>query len=160
MAQAFSGKIIEAYFQNNKKDSIAVIYKEGDKAVEYTIKVTGEQGEDQNFKDLIAEYPLEEIEKTTKAKIKAETDNVLEIVKKIYGEQKSMTKEDEDALVSQRMGDFLLNYDESKHSELLFRLKLKIFEIEKVKASENADKKAEIRKATNPIKAILAYTQI
>lgn len=159
MAQAFSGKIIEAYFQNNTKDSIAVIYKEGDKAVEYTIKVSGEQGEDQNFKDLIAEYPLEKIEKTTKAKVEAEREGLRKIVEKFYGNQ-TLSKEEEEALAFKHMGDFLFNYDENKHSELLFRLKLKIFEIEKVKASEDADKKAEIRKATDPIKAIISYTQI
>lgn len=159
MAQAFSGKIIEAYFQNNNKDSIAVLYKEGDKAVEYTVKVSAEMGEDQNFKDLIAEYPLDDIEKTTQNKIKQERENLKKVVEQFYGEQK-LSKEEEEAIAFKHMGDFLLNYDESKHSELLFRLKLKIFEVEKVKTSQDADKKAEIRKATDPIKTILAYTKI
>ena len=58
----FSGKIIEAYFTDPTHKTIEVIYKESDKAVAHFLNVDYEHPD---YKDLVNEYSLEEIQKTT-----------------------------------------------------------------------------------------------
>ena len=54
----FSGKIIEAYYSDPNSTTIEVIYKEGEKAVNYYLKVNHSHSD---FQDLIKEYDLEKI---------------------------------------------------------------------------------------------------
>ena len=46
----FSGNIIEAYYANSDNDTIEVIYKQGEKAINHFLRV---DYNDQDFKDLI-----------------------------------------------------------------------------------------------------------
>ena len=51
----FSGKIIEATYTNEKKDTIEILYKEEKKIVPYYIEVNHQHPD---FQDLIKEYSL------------------------------------------------------------------------------------------------------
>ena len=46
----FSGNIIEAYYANSDNDTIEVIYKQGEKAINHFLRV---DYKNQDFKDLI-----------------------------------------------------------------------------------------------------------
>jgi len=51
----FSGKIIEAYYSNSENDTVEVIYKQGDKAINHYLKV---DFKDQDFNDLIKNWSI------------------------------------------------------------------------------------------------------
>ena len=61
----FSGNIIEAYYANSDNDTIEVIYKQGEKAINHFLKV---DYNDQDFKDLIKEYDTDRIAGSTIAR--------------------------------------------------------------------------------------------
>ena len=61
----FTGKIIEAYFANSENDSVEVIYRDGDKAINHYLAV---DFNNQDFKDLIAEYNTDKIAEATIAR--------------------------------------------------------------------------------------------
>lgn len=58
--------------------------------------------------------------------------------------------------------DILFDFDaeNADHKEVLFKLKLKIFEQESVKNSKKRKAKTEIRKAKTPVEAIRAYATL
>ena len=61
----FSGKIIEAYYSNSENDTVEVIYKDGEQAINHYLKV---DFNDQDFKDLIKEYDTDKIAGSTIAR--------------------------------------------------------------------------------------------
>ena len=61
----FSGNIIEAYYANENNDTVEVIYKQGEQAINHFLKV---DYKDQDFKDLIAEYDTDKIAGSTIAR--------------------------------------------------------------------------------------------
>ena len=61
----FSGNIIEAYYANSDNDTVEVIYKQGEQAINHFLKV---DYNDQDFKDLIAEYDTDKIAGSTIAR--------------------------------------------------------------------------------------------
>lgn len=63
----FSGKITKAFFTNPNHDTIQIVYKEGKNIVDYYLSVDYDHPD---FKDLLEEYPISEIEKITRANAK------------------------------------------------------------------------------------------
>jgi hypothetical protein len=61
----FSGKIIEACFANSENNTVEVIYKDGNKAINHYLAV---DFNNQDFKDLIAEYNTDKIAEATIAR--------------------------------------------------------------------------------------------
>src|SRR5210317_2200982 len=61
----FSGNIIEAYYANSDNDTIEVIYKQGEKAINHFLRV---DYNNQDFKDLIKEYDTDKIAGSTIAR--------------------------------------------------------------------------------------------
>ena len=66
-----------------------------------------------------------------------------------------------DKRVSSRIVQLVCDFDKDDkvQQELMFRLKLRIFEQDAVKNSKNADGKAMIRKAEEPIEVLIAYAE-
>jgi len=54
----------------------------------------------------------------------------------------------------------VINYDPKKQAEQLFSLKLKIFEKDVIKDSNDNDTKTVIRQAKTPLDVLLAYREI
>ena len=71
----FSGKIIEASYTNEAKDTVEIVYKEGTKAIAYYIPINHNHPD---TKDLIKEYSLDKVQETTTAKIKQYNDKLKE----------------------------------------------------------------------------------
>ena len=61
----FNGNIIEAYYANSDNDTVEVIYKQGEKAINHFLRV---DYKDQDFKDLIKEYDTDKIAASTIAR--------------------------------------------------------------------------------------------
>jgi hypothetical protein len=148
----FSGKVIEAYYTNSDSDTIEVIYKEGEKAISHYMVVDWDHPD---FKDLIKEYSVADIEKATVARIRKTNEQIKSIVAKNV---KNKIKEAD--LGMDNMLNFILNYNHKTDMEKLFALKIKIFDQDRVKDINNETLKKKIRMATDPIETIRYYHEL
>lgn len=154
----FSGKIIEAYYTNQEKTTIDVIYKDGQKAINHYLKFDPTHPD---FQDLIKEYNLEKILETTTKRLNAYRQQLKGVVE---GYQQNALKNAEESLekIREEVFSFLTNFDQNNknHLDLLFTLKLKLFDIEKVKISTDEDSKSLIRKSMTPVDVLNAFKNL
>lgn len=148
----FSGKIIEAYFANSENDAVEVIYEEGKRAINHYLPV---DYNNQDFKDLVDEYSTDKIAEATMARNKRYAQQLSDIV-----DAGIKAKTDLKQRVS--VEDFvkcILNFDpnDAKCKEMLFTIKVEIFETEKVKGSSDKEKKSMLRSAQTPLELLVAY---
>jgi hypothetical protein len=148
----FTGKIIEAYYTNSDNTTIEIIYKDGDKAISHYMVVDYDHPD---FRDLIKEYPVSAIEKSTVERIRRTNNQLRTIVS-----QSVKNKIKEADLGMDNMLNFILNYNHKTDMEKLFALKIKIFDQDRVKDINNETLKKKIRMATDPIETIRYYHEL
>ena len=146
----FSGKIIEASYTNEAKDTVEIVYKEGEKAVVYYIQINHNHPD---TIDLIKEYSLDKVQETTTAKIKQYNDEIIEANK--LDLQKLTDELKVKANNFTNWYEFMFHFDKknASHMNFLFELKLKKFDEQKVKQMPE-DKKNLIRDSLNPLEII------
>ena len=151
----FSGKIIEAYFANSENDNVEVIYRDGDKAINHYLAV---DFNNQDFKDLIAEYDTDKIAEATIARNRKYAQQLSDIV-----DAGIKAKTD----VKQRISveDFvkkILEFDHNNEEckEILFTMKVQMFETKKLKNSEDKEQKSKLRSAKTPMDLLIEYKKI
>jgi hypothetical protein len=154
----FSNKIIEAYYVNAEKTAIEVIYKDGEKAISHYLSFDPNHPD---FKDLINEYSLENILITTTKRLNSYREQLKNVVEDY---QQNALKNAEESLekIREEFFSFLISFDENNkiHLDLLFTLKLKLFEIEKVKNSTDEEGKSLIRKSMTPVDVLNAFKNL
>jgi len=151
----FSGNIIEAYYTNPEHNSIEIIFKKGEKAFNYHMNVNYDHPD---FKEFIKEYSLEKVQQSTNQRLKNYKENVEKAIEN-YRNSEYVSKtqiEKTKKKITDSLIDFLINFNENSkdHMDLLFTLKLKVFDLEKIKTSKNEDAKSKIRKSVNPYEVI------
>ena len=146
----FSGKIIEASYTNEAKDTVEIVYKEGTKAVVYYIQINHNHPD---TIDLIKEYSLDKVQETTTAKIKQYNDEIIEANK--LDLQKLTDELKVKANNFTNWYEFMFHFDKKNpnHMNYLFEMKLKLFDEQKVKQMPE-DKKNLIRDSLNPLEII------
>ena len=151
----FSGKIIEAYFANSENNTVEVIYREGDKAINHYLSV---DFKNQDFKDLIAEYDTDKIAEATIARNRKYAQQLSDMV-----DAGIKAKTD----VKQRISveDFVKKILEFDHNdeeckEILFTMKVQMFETKKLKDSKDKEQKARLRSARTPMDLLIEYKKI
>ena len=159
----FSGKVIEAYFSNNDKDTICVMWNNDASGKEVLEEFYIKTDPDNHyFKALLKEVPLEEIEKHTQKRAEVYMQELKRLVKRwSLSEPKDIDPKSIDKRISSRIIQLLCDFDKDDKplQEIMFRLKLRMFEQDAVKNSKNADGKAMIRKAEEPIEVLMAYAE-
>ena len=151
----FSGNIIEAYYANSENNTVEVIYKQGEKAINHYLKV---DYKNQDFKDLIEEYDTDKIAASTIARNRNYAKQLSDMV-----DQGIKSKTDVKQRVSvEEYIDSMLNFNSSdkQSAEILFALKVKVFENDKVKSCEDKDLKASLRSAKTPVDLISIFKKI
>ena len=151
----FSGNIIEAYYANSDNDTIEVIYKQGEKAINHFLRV---DYNDQDFKDLINEYDTDKIAASTIARNRQYAKQLSDMV-----DQGIKSKTDAKQKVSvEEYIDSMLNFNSSdqQSAEILFALKVKVFENDKVKSCDDKDLKSSLRSAKTPVDLISIFKKI
>ena len=151
----FSGKIIEAYYSNSENDTIEVIYKQGEQAINHYLKV---DFKNQDFKDLIEEYDTDKIAASTIARNRQYAKQLSDMV-----DQGIKSKTDVKQRVSvEEYIDSMLNFNSSdkQSAEILFALKVKVFENDKVKSCNDKDLKSSLRSAKTPVDLISIFKKI
>ena len=153
----FSGKIIEAYYSNSENDTVEVIYKDGEQAINHYLKV---DFNDQDFKDLIKEYDTDKIAGSTIARNRNYARQLSEMVDagiraKTDSKEKVKVSVDDfiDSIINFKSGD-------KQSAETLFALKVKIFENDKVKSCTDKDLKSSLRSAKSPVDIISLFKKI
>ncbi len=151
----FSGNIIEAYYANSDNDTIEVIYKQGEQAINHFLKV---DYNDQDFKDLIEEYDTDKIAASTIARNRQYAKQLSDMV-----DQGIKSKTDVKQKVSvEEYIDSMLNFNSSdkQSAEILFALKVKVFEQDKVKSCSDKELLKQLRSSKNPVQLISVFNKI
>ena len=151
----FSGNIIEAYYANSENNTIEVIYKQGEKAINHFLRV---DYKNQDFKDLIEEYDTDKIAASTIARNRQYAKQLSDMV-----DQGIKSKTDIKQRVSvEEYIDSMLNFNSSdqQSAEILFALKVKVFENDKVKSCDDKDLKSSLRSAKTPVDLISIFKKI
>ena len=151
----FSGNIIEAYYANSENNTIEVIYKQGEKAINHFLRV---DYKNQDFKDLIEEYDTDKIAASTIARNRQYAKQLSDMV-----DQGIKSKTDVKQRVSvEEYIDSMINFNSSdkQSAEILFALKVKVFENDKVKSCNDKDLKSSLRSAKTPVDLISIFKKI
>ena len=148
----FSGKIIEAYFTNSENNTVEVIYKEGPRAINHYLPVDYNE---QDFRDLIAEYDTDKIAESTIARNRKYAQQLSEMVDAGIKARSDVKQKISVQDFVKKLLNFKHNDEECK--EILFTLKIEIFETEKLKNCKDNEQKARLRSAQNPIDLLAAY---
>ena len=125
----FSNKIKEVSFLNADKTLVEVLYNENNNTVSYLIPVDFKNSD---FKELMSEIDLEQIEKNTKDKRKIYKQQLKTYLNNVTDALKYQA-ENSDEKFLERLEKFLFEFNE-KDDELLFKLKLKMFESTRLKS--------------------------
>ena len=151
----FSGNIIEAYYANSENNTVEVIYKQGEKAINHYLKV---DYKNQDFKDLIEEYDTDKIAASTIARNRQYAKQLSDMV-----DQGIKSKTDVKQKVSvEEYIDSMLNFNSSdkQSAEILFALKVKVFEQDKVKSCSDKELLKQLRSSKNPVELISVFSKI
>jgi len=151
----FSNKIKEVSFLNVDKTLVEVLYNENNNIISYLIPVDFQNSD---FKDLLSEIDLEQIEKNTKDKRKIYKQQLKSYLNNVTDALKYQA-ENSDEKFLERLEKFLFEFN-GKDDELLFKLKLKMFESSRLKSCNDAEKKSKIRTATTPVQLIKEFENI
>ena len=174
----FSGKIVDAYYSDPELKFIEILYeadeqqkKDGVDLLSHALSV---DESDQQYKDLLGEWDLNQIDEATKARNEQYRDE-FRIAFHNYATEhnlyqhgnpdthneildKNFLKETVD---QQASFDIIFDFDPDNevHKEQLFKLKLKMFEQTHVYESKSRKNKTELRKADTPLDAIVVYSK-
>lgn len=177
----FSGRIIDAYFSNPELTTVELLYEADEKQKESGLDVVAHHlvvdEEDSQFQDLLKEWSYEQIDEATKAK-NEQTRDEFRIAFHNYATEHNLYQHgnwdthdqvlrklppsaqvpDDLAQGSMNM-IFEFDPEDEKQKEDLFKLKLKMFEQSHVEENVSKTLKADIRKASTPLQAIIAYAK-
>ena len=151
----FSGKIIEAYYANSENDTVEVIYRENDKAVVFYVPVNHEN---QLYKDLIKEYDSELISQSTLNRNKLYAKQVRDLV---FAQKTALTNQKHKTNIEDFV-NILLDFkgDNKEHLDVMFQLKVRIFEQDTIKKSSNKELKSKIRTSKTPLEILYYYKEL
>jgi hypothetical protein len=175
----FVGSIIEAYYTNSELNSIEIIYNyvvpndgvhtaadgvtpNGGELASTSFHIGPVDAKDARMKALLEEFSWESIDECTKAKNEVDRQVFRDSFHRYAKENNMYQETTEESQEVQGSLDILFDFDaeNADHKEVLFKLKLKIFEQESVKNSKKRKAKTEIRKAKTPVEAIRAYATL
>ena len=151
----FSGKIIEAYYANPDNDTVEVIYKEGDKASNCYVPV---DHENDLYKSLIKEYSSEQISQSTLNRNKLYAKQVRDLV---FAQKTALVNQKHKTNIEDFV-NILINFngDIKEHLDVMFQLKVRIFEQDTIKKSSNKELKSKIRTSKTPLEILYYYKEL
>ena len=151
----FTDKVISATFMDYPQNTIVeVIYNEDDHNVAYTLEVDFTQDD---FKALLQEVTLEEIEKATKQVIEAESKFFKNIINDEVNRRWVEEKENLEVkpLTASEVLSVLIDKNEDK--DFIFNMKIAILELSEINKSKDKKLKLDIRKAKTTSELMKAY---
>lgn len=164
----FVGKIVEAYYTNVDLTEIDIIHnydipdddahKNGGKEGTTVFSVSVDET-DERFLALLQEFSYESLDECTRNRNEAFREQFRESFRDYA--QRNQAEIFEEVKIEDVPLDLIFDYDSENemHKDILFRLKLKMFEQEVVQKSKKKKAKSDIRKAETLGEALKAYYQ-
>ena len=155
MSYLWTDKITDYYYSNPELDTVAVMWTDPEDNLvrEHYIKV---DEEDEQWRDFVKEVSYEDIDKRTQVRHEQFREEFREAFQN-YAQRNNI---ESDYVANQNDSlniIFEFDHENEKHKDILFKLKLKMFEQEVVKKSKKRTAKTDIRKSETPLEAIKAY---
>jgi len=149
-----NGEFTEAYFVDSDNRQIEAVFHDfdDDKFFNLIIKV---DLENENYKKLLEQFNLVQIKKMTDERKEFENQKFLNVVKDV-AQQSGLIYDPENADAENRLRvDHIFELPEGEFGEeFLFNLKLRVFEMDEVMNSEDADLKKKLREAKTPLESL------
>lgn len=147
----FDGDFLEARYMSADRSVIQAYFKQGD--LTSVVNITADMN-NRLYTDLLKITTVEDIESSTLENNNQISEQLIILAKKEASRQ-GIT----DQTLSQAL-DIIFNFDNTKHSDFLFQLKINCFEMPEVRSSDKNDLKANLRSAIDPIEVLLITKQI
>ena len=155
MSYLWTDKITDYYYSNPELDTVAVLWTDPDDGLvrEHYILV---DEEDEQWRDFVKVVSYEDIDKRTQVRHEQFREEFREAFHNYAQRNNVEVESDNDNILLNAMFEF--DHENEKHKDILFKLKLKMFEQEVVKKSKKRTAKTNIRKSETPIEAIKIYS--
>ena len=162
MAYLWSDKVTDFYYSNPELDTVAVMWTDPEDGLtrEHYIKV---DEDDQQWNDFVSEYSYEVINKRTEIRHEQFREQFREAFREWSQNNVNIEYVEKSESFEDIIMDYISNFDitDADKKEQLFKLKLKVFELDIVKNSKSSDMfknaKTFIRKSENPVEVLLGY---
>ncbi len=162
MAYLWSDKVTDFYYSNPELDTVAVMWTDPEDGLtrEHYIKV---DEDDQQWNDFVSEYSYEVINKRTEIRHEQFREQFREAFREWSQNNDNIEYVEKSESFEDIIMDYISNFDitDTDKKEQLFKLKLKVFELDIVKNSKSSDMfknaKTLIRKSENPVEVLLGY---
>lgn len=154
----FSGKILSAKFIDNSNTIIEVLYNENNETLSYILSVDFTQDD---FKELIEEFSLEDIEKFTKENRFNEIKAINDSINNEINRRLESTSENK-SHYNEILGSDLCNLLNKKNddNDFIFSVKISILEDTRVLNSKDKSLKMNIRKSKTLMELLNIYTSL
>jgi len=154
-------KLIQAHFANNERTNIELHWQSDDDDNEVRIEFCEADESDEVYKWLLTQMSIDDLHEATVLHIREQDaiyrEAVIEIAK-----SDGLLHNQKDGMVNtaELITDILFNFNEDEQKELLFQIKLKVFEMEEVKNTKKTAAKAKIRKAKNVLEVVKEVSKL
>ena len=155
MSYSWSDKITDYYYTNPELDTVAVLWTNPDDGLVREHYILVDEADEQ-WRDFAKEVSYEDIDKRTQVRHEQFREEFREAFQN-YAQRNNI---ESDYVANQNDSlniIFEFDHENEKHKDILFKLKLKMFEQEVVKKSKKRTAKTDIRKSETPLEAIKAY---
>jgi len=155
MSYSWSDKITDYYYTNPEMDTVAVLWTNPDDGLVREHYILVDEADEQ-WRDFAKEVSYEDIDKRTKVRHEQFREEFREAFQN-YAQRNNI---ESDYVANQNDSlniIFEFDHENEKHKDILFKLKLKMFEQEVVKKSKKRTAKTDIRKSETPLEATKAY---
>jgi hypothetical protein len=155
MSYSWSDKITDYYYTNPEMDTVAVLWTNPDDGLVREHYILVDEADEQ-WRDFAKEVSYEDIDKRTQVRHEQFREEFREAFQN-YAQRNNI---ESDYVANQNDSlniIFEFDHENEKHKDILFKLKLKMFEQEVVKKSKKRTAKTDIRKSETPLEAIKAY---
>jgi len=157
-------KLIEAHFSNNERTVVELHWQYNDDEKQETqirVEYCEADESDEVYKWLLTQMSIDDLHEATVLHIREQDaiyrEAVIEIAK-----SDGLLHNQKDGMVNtaELITDILFNFNEDEQKELLFQIKLKVFEMEEVKNTKKTAAKAKIRKAKNVLEVVKEVSKL
>ena len=148
-------KLIQAHFANNERTNIELHWQSDNDDNEVRVEFCEANESDEVYNWLLTQMSIDDLHEATALHIREQDaiyrEAVIEIAK-----SDGLLHNQKDGVVNtaQLITDILFNFDEDKQKELLFQIKLIVFEMEAVKNAKKPAVKTKIRKAKTVLEVV------
>jgi len=153
MSFPFVGKVVEARYTDPELKSVMVTYKEGDKIIPFNMTT---ESNDPRWVALQEDIGIEEVDRMTREAHEIHRNEFRKAFED-YAARGGVVERDDNVFIA-RFANTVINFDSEnqQHTETLFKLKIALFDTDRVKNSEDQEKRTDLRSADNIHKAITA----